>query len=133
MTVLSLKALALWFAILVLAIINGTLREKALIPALGSAAGLVASGTILSVCVFLVAWAGAPWYGPLTSRQWLVIGGLWLLLTLVFEFGFGRLAQHKTWAELLEAYTFKGGNIWPLVLIATLVAPWLAAKARGLL
>jgi hypothetical protein len=128
---IALKALALWFAILVLAVINGTLREKALVPALGSAPGFVASGALLAACVFLVAWAGAPWYGPLTSRHWWLIGAFWLLLTLVFEFGFGRLAQHKSWAELLEAYGFKEGNIWPLVLLATLVAPWLAARVRG--
>jgi hypothetical protein len=129
---LWLKALTLWLAILLLAIINGTLREKALIPALGQGPGLVASGAILSACIFLVAWAGAPWYGAVPSQRWLLIGGFWLLLTLVFEFSFGRLAEHKTWAELMEAYTFKGGNIWPLVLLATFIAPWLAAKVRGL-
>jgi hypothetical protein len=132
-TTVLLKALVLWFGILALAILNGTLREKALIPTLGSVAALVASGIILSACIFAVAWAGAPWYGPLTSGQWILIGCFWLLLTLAFEFGFGRIAQHATWAELLEAYTFKGGNIWPLVLLATLVAPWLMAKVRGLL
>ena len=126
------KAIALWFAILALAFINGVLREKALVPALGSVGGLVTSGVILSACIFLVAWAGAPWYGPLKSHQWLLIGGLWLLLTLAFEFGFGQLVQHKTWAELLEAYTFKGGNLWPLVLLVTCAAPWMAAKVRGL-
>ena len=128
-----LKAFTLWLAILVLAVLNGTLREAALIPALGSAAGLVASGAILSACILLVAWAGAPWYGVMTPRGWWLIGALWLILTLLFEFGFGRLAQHKTWAELLEAYTFKGGNIWPLVLAVTMIAPWCAAKSRRLI
>lgn len=127
-----LKALALWFAILVLAILNGGLREQALIPAFGGAAGLVMSGTLLSAGIFLVAWLGAPWYGPLTSRQWLGVGVCWMLLTLAFEFGFGRWVQHETWAKLLEAYTFKGGNIWPLVVMATFIAPWLAARIRGL-
>jgi len=130
---LFLKALALWFAILVLAMLNGILREKVLIPALGNTPGLVVSGVVLSACVFFVAWAGAPWYGALTSQKCLLIGTFWLILTLLFEFGFGRIAQHKTWAELLEAYTFKGGNIWPLVLLATFIAPWLAAKMRGTL
>jgi hypothetical protein len=118
-------------AILVLAILNGILREKVLVPALGSAAGLVASGILLSVCILFIAWMGAPWYGLLPSRQWFLIGVFWLLLTLIFEFGFGRIAQHKTWTELFEAYTFKGGNIWPLVLLVTLFAPWLMAKIRG--
>jgi len=130
MTRVLLKALVLWFGILVLAVLNGTLREKLLIPRLGSFAGLISSGTILSLCIFLVACAAVPWWGPLPVRQWLWIGAFWLLLTLVFEFGFGRMVEHKTWTELLEAYSFKGGNIWPLVLVATLISPWLAAKVR---
>ena len=127
-----LKAFALWFAILVLAMLNGTLREKLLIPAMGPFGAFIASGIILSVSVFAVAFFAAPWYGPLSSTHWLLIGLFWLLLTLAFEFCFGRFVQHKSWAELAEAYTFKGGNVWPLVLIATLAAPWLVAKWRGL-
>ena len=127
-----LKALVLWLAILALAIANGLLREKILIPRLGSTTGLVSSGILLSAGILLVAWAGAPWYGSLTSWQWMLVGAFWLGLTLMFEFGFGRLVQHKTWGEMLEAYTFKDGNIWPLVLLVTLVAPWLVAKIKGL-
>lgn len=67
---MALKALVLWLAILGLAMGNGMLREGVLIPALG--------GALLSVCIFLVALAGAPWYGPLSSRQWLRVGALWL-------------------------------------------------------
>jgi hypothetical protein len=129
----TLKAVVLWFAILALAILNGTLREKILIPVFGSFTGFISSGVILSSCIFLVAFAAAPWYGLLTSRGWLLVGAFWFLLTLVFEFSFGRFAQHKTLAELLEAYTFHGGNIWPLVLLVTFISPWLAAKSRGLI
>ena len=128
-----LKALALWLAILVLAVLNGALREMALIPAVGSFAGLVASGLILSALIFLVAFVALPWFGTLPAAQWWAVGLGWLLLTLLFEFGFGRVVEHKTWPELFEAYTFKGGNIWPLVLLAALVAPWAAAKARGVI
>jgi len=127
-----LKAFALWFGILVLAMLNGTLREKTLVPAMGPFGATLASGIILSVCVFLVAFAAAPWYGRLSSSQWLLIGLFWLLLTLVFEFAFGRFARHQSWPELLQAYTFKGGNTWPLVLVAALISPWLSAKWRGL-
>lgn len=123
--------MALWSAILLLAILNGILREKALIPAFGSFAGLIASGVILSLCIFLVAFAAVPWYGPLAFSHWLMVGLFWLLLTLVFEFSFGRFVQYKTWAEIFNAYTFRGGNIWPIVLVATFVSPWLAARVRG--
>lgn len=127
------KAAVLWLAILALATANGIAREKILVAALGPFAAQVASGIVLSACIFLVALAAAPWYGRLASAQWLEVGVLWLALTLAFEFGFGRLVLHKTWMELFEAYTFKGGNIWPMVLLVSLLAPWLTAKLRGVL
>ena len=127
-----LKALVLWFGILALAIANGALRGKVLIPAIGSTAGLITSGVILCACILGVAWVAAPWYGRLPSRQWLLIGAFWLALTLAFEFGVGRWVEHRSWAELLEAYTFKGGNLWPLALVTAFIAPWCAAKARNL-
>ncbi len=128
---IGLKALALWFGILVLAVLNGTLREKAFIPLVGSFPAFIASGTILSVCIFLVAYLATPWYGALSSPQWLAIGLFWFLLTLAFEFGFGRCVQHKDWPELFEAYTFKGGNIWSLVLVVRSTAPSLNSWNRS--
>jgi len=125
-----IKAVALWLAILVLAILNGAFREWMLMPAMGSLTGLVASGAILSACIFLVAMVAVPWFGPLGAGRFLSVGALWLLLTLLFEFGFGRLVQHRSWAELFGAYTFQGGNIWPVVLLVTLFSPWLAARLR---
>ena len=68
-----LKALVLWLAILALAIANGLLREKILIPSLGSTTGLVSSGILLSAGVLLVAWAGAPWSRG--SGSWLAPSG----------------------------------------------------------
>lgn len=129
---IGLKALALWFAILAFAVLNGAAREALLIPALGSFGAFIASGALLSACIFAVAWLAAPWYGRLSSTQWFLVGLFWLALTLAFEFGFGRLVQGKSWSELWEAYTFAGGNIWPLVLVVALLSPWLAARSRGL-
>lgn len=128
----SVKALALWVTILVTAIINGTLREKILVPIMGAFAGLIASGIILSGCTFLVAFFAARWHGRLDSSQYWVIGLLWLFLTLLFEFDFSRFVQHKDWPKLLQAYIFNGGNIWPIVLGVTLVSPWVAARLQGL-
>lgn len=128
----GLKALALWLAILGFAMLNGAVREGLLVPAMGSFGAFIASGALLSACIFAVAYFAAPWYGRLTSAHWFLVGLFWLVLTLAFEFGFGRLVQGKPWGELWAAYTFAGGNIWPLVLVAALVSPWLAARIRGL-
>jgi len=129
--VLVLKSVTAWLLILALAVANGVLREAILIPALGPVGGLVLSGVLLSLLVAAVAYAFVRLVPGLSPSQGLLVGSLWLGLTLVFEFSFGRGLQHKPWAELLDAYRFKGGNLWPLVLLVTLLAPYLAARARS--
>ncbi|MCW5635137.1 MAG: hypothetical protein KIT17_17510 [Rubrivivax sp.] len=130
MSLLSAAATA-WLVILVLAIANGALREAVLVPRLGLLAGTVTSGVLLIAAVFAVAFALVAWRRPLGGAQAWWIGVGWLAATLVFEFGFGRFVQGKPWPELLAAYTFKDGNLWPLVLVAVLLAPTLGLHAVG--
>ena len=131
---LLLKSLVAWLLILCLAVANGALREAVLIPSLGGASGLVLSGVMLCVCVALVAYVLVRIEQGISVKQSAFVGILWLCLTLAFEFGFGRYIQHKPWPELLAAYTFNGGNLWPVVLLVTLLAPYWAtlvhAKSR---
>ncbi|CAN7312031.1 hypothetical protein [Polaromonas sp. LjRoot131] len=118
-----LKSFVAWLVILALAVANGALREIVLIPALGKTTGLVVSGVLLCLFVMLVSFAFVRLSHGITILQGLCVGASWLCLTLVFEFVFGRYLQHKSWSELLEAYAFKDGNIWPVVLLVILLAP----------
>ena len=125
------KVFAVWAAILVVAVLNGSLRELALTPMFGAFAGRLVSGVILCLCIFFAAWLATPWFGSQNAARFWGIGAAWLLATLAFEVGIA-LAQGRDFRELFQAYTFEGGNIWPLILVTTLVAPWLAARARRL-
>ena len=128
----ALKAFALWLLILVLAIANGSLREGVLLGWLERSTAFTLSGLILIACILAVALVAVPWLGSLTVAQYALVGAFWLLLTLAFEFGFGLL-RGQSLATLLDAYRFKDGNIWPIVLAAVAAAPVFAAYARGLL
>jgi hypothetical protein len=124
-----LKATAVWIAFLAFAFLNGGLRELALIPAWGKAPGLFCSGILLSSFILLLAWIAAPWFGPVSdSKKW-GIGIYWLLLTMSVETGLNLLGG-KPWNQMLEAYSFKDGNIWSIVLLVILVAPTVAARLR---
>jgi len=124
------KSLLIWLGILVLAIVNGALREAFLVPSLGQIPGFIISGVFLSLLILFVTYVSLPWLGVRRVNHFVAIGLGWLILTVIFEFSFGLL-QGKTLAALIEAYTFKGGNIWPLVLLVTACAPYMAAKLRG--
>ena len=114
-----------------MAMANGALRELVLVPLLGGRSGLVLSGVLLCLCVAVVAFVLVRVKQDVTVTQSLFVGILWLCLTLGFEFGFGGYVQHKPWSELLEAYTFEDGNLWPIVLLVTLVAPYLATLVHA--
>ena len=124
------KSSIVWLAIVILAVGNGVLREFALEPALGGSVALPLSGLLLSALIVGVAYVSLPWLKTTQPLPVWWVGLIWLLLTLVFEFSVG-LWQGKPWPELVAAYTFKGWNLWPVVLGVTVCAPYLAARLRG--
>ena len=124
------RALAAWLAILALAMLNGALRELVLVPSLGKSAAYLLSGLLLLALVVLVGIALASWMRIESRRRALGAGALWLGLTLVFECGLG-IVQGRSWPEMLAQYTFKDGNIWPLVLLVAFLAPLIGWRCRG--
>ena len=128
-----LRCLVVWFGLMLAAIANGFIRESVLLPGLGAAKAHVVSTILLCALILAVSWTAMPWIAPRSVGDALQVGGLWLAMTLAFEFGFGRLVAHKSWAELLADYDVASGRIWPLVLLSTFAAPWLMARMRGLI
>ena len=118
-----LKSLLVWVCFIPVAILNGGLREHVLARALGEKWALSLSGIILSACIFLITWLLLPRaVKALSSKDSLRIGICWVFLTIAFEFASG-LAGGNTIKELLAAYNPLTGNLWLLVLAATLLSP----------
>lgn len=128
---LILKAVAMWLLILIFAVLNGAFRQAVLLPNLAAPMAFVLSGILLSLCIVVIAFLFVRRLGPVGETESLHVGLLWLFSTIVFEFAFGRLMQHKSWPELLEPYTFKDGNLWPVVLLVVLLAPWVAVRGSA--
>jgi hypothetical protein len=127
------RALAVWLLLLVAAFANGALRESFLTPRLGAPAAHVLSTTLLCLVILTLALVTISWIAPFTTIDAITVGLLWLVLVLAFEFGFGHFAGGKTWTELLADYNVARGRVWIAVPIVTAVAPYLAARIRGLL
>ncbi|MBX7061545.1 MAG: hypothetical protein K1X52_07785 [Pyrinomonadaceae bacterium] len=125
-----IRATIIWAVILVLAILNGVLREAVLFPSFGMQTGFIVSGIILCCMIFAIAYVSISWIASDSPKQQLLVGFLWLALTLSFEFSFG-LSRGLSLDEILSAYSFRDGNLWPLVLLLTFFAPLLAAKAKA--
>jgi hypothetical protein len=131
MTVIVLKAAGLWLILPLAGILNGIVRETVLTPILGSRLALPASGLSLSLLVICVAVAVIPWLGAQRSDAYWVAGGLWALLTVAFEICFGRWGAGRSWSELIRVFDVRTGDLMVLVVAATALSPYLAARIRG--
>ena len=127
------RSFVVWVAMLATASTNGFIRDAWLTPRIGEVGGRALSTLILSILVVLLTWLTVRWIRPRTPADAWVIGGLWLTLTLAFEFLAGHYLLDAPWARLLEDYNLFRGRIWPLVLVTIVVAPRWSARARGLL
>ena len=126
------RALVIWFGLLLLASVNGFIREAVLIPQLGAAPGRAISALLLSVLVLAVSWFTLPWIRPRSIADTWAIGAVWVTLTLSFEFLAGHYLFGHPWPELLADYNVLQGRIWILVLVTVTFAPRVCAAARRL-
>lgn len=127
-----LRSLAVWFAILVTAFINGTVRTLWFIPSLGDSPAHILSTILLLLLVLVISWLTIRWIHPATSGEAIVIGVFWVLLTVGFEFLAGHYLFGGSWEKLLADYNVFNGRIWPLVLVVAAIAPLWMAHMRGL-
>ena len=127
------RALVVWCALLAVAFANGFVRVAWLIPATGDRTGHVISTVMLSAAIALLSWVTIGWIRPMTGRDALLIGAMWVALTLAFEFLAGHYVFGSPWKTLLADYNVFDGRIWVLVLITTGLSPIATAWAHGLI
>jgi hypothetical protein len=126
------RALLVWLLLLVVAVLAAALRTSLLEPRLGESRAHVV-GTIAVVAVFaLLIWLVVGWITPtLRPANLLIVGLLWLVLTVTFEFGFGHYVMGHPWSRLHADYNIFAGRLWVLVLLTVLIWPLLAGVLRG--
>jgi len=126
------KSLLIWLALIPLAILNGGLREMLINPLIGEKYGQPVSGISLCLLIFIVCWFFIPKIGKGTAKTYLIIGLLWIALTVLFETCL-ELLTGNTFAGVIKTYDITTGNLWLLVVLFTGIAPWLTAKTRKLI
>ena len=119
-----------WLGGPVIGIANGVTRELVYKDAVGDlTAHQISTATAIGL------FAGYFWllerrYPLADDRAALRVGAAWLGLTIVFEFGFGRAVDGKTWSELLADYDLSRGRVWTLVLAWLLLGPAIVRRVR---
>lgn len=117
-----------WFALLVVAVVNGAVRDALYKSAAGELAAHQISTLTGSILFGIVIWAMTRRWKIVSSAQAWKIGVMWVVMTVCFEFGFFHFVAGKPWSELLYAYNVFDGQVWVFLLIWVLVAPYVFYK-----
>jgi hypothetical protein len=120
---------AAWPGAAAIGILNGAIREGTYGRRIEAERANRLSGVTLVAGLALYFWnLNRRW--PIPSRTDAAkIGASWVTLTVVFEFGFGRAIEKRSWSEMLQAYNIAEGETWPAVLAWIAVGP---GVVRGL-
>lgn len=119
-----LKYFFAWFGMMILAIINGGLRDFAYKPLLGDLpAHQISTVTLIVLLAGYFRVLTSLWPIKSASQAW-VIGGLWFAMTVAFEFGMGRLISGDSWSTLFHAYNALAGQVWVFIPLWVLIGPY---------
>lgn len=124
------KYLTTWFVMLLVSVANGVVRDLTYGKHM---AELTAHQLSTVSCVFLlgiVIWGFVRLYPPSSERKALLLGLLWLALTVAFEFLFFHYVGGHSWAELLANYNVLQGRVWVVVLVWIAIAPFFFYRLR---
>jgi hypothetical protein len=117
-----------WLLLAVVAIANGILRQSTYGKLVSDlTAHQVSTVTAIIFIGALVFWLNRRWPIESASQAWL-IGAIWLVLTVAFEFGFGHFVVGHTWSSLFADYNLFNGRVWSLFLLWILAMPYLAFR-----
>ena len=122
---LLIYGLLAWFLFMVTGVVNGVFRVAALQLAMSQYGAHLASTLLLCLALLIEMSLFLELVGEHSQGSLIALGVMWALLTLGFEFGFGRL-MGQSWATLLQNYDVLHGRIWPLIPLVLLLTPVLA-------
>lgn len=118
-----------WFLFMVLAIINAIVREGIFSSFLNELRAHQLSTLTLMTIFFIVTYLVLRFSNiHLSSEQAFIMGVIWLILTICFEFLAGHYAFGNSWDKLIADYNILKGRIWILIPLTTLLSPVFANK-----
>jgi hypothetical protein len=113
---------------LMIAILNGALREATFAKVMPELRAHQLSTLIGSVFIGLFIWFVIRRWPPSSGHHALLIGLVWLIFTIAFEFFMGLALAHRPLTQVLHDYNLFAGRVWVLFLIWLTLAPWIFSR-----
>ncbi len=125
------KYVLAWIPMLVIAVANGALRQLIFAKVMSEPHAHQLSTLVGSLFMGLFIWLVVHIWPPATGQQALLVGLIWLGLTVAFEFFMGLVLQHRPLAQVLDQYNLFACRVWVLFLTWITFAPWLFLRFQN--
>lgn len=125
-----LRGLAVWLLIMLAETAHGVLRGLFVVPLVGDTAASRIGWPVGALIVMGMSLMMIRWTRLSDSRHLLALGGIWALLTGLFEIVIGLLRGFDAQRLWAETNPFSGGLMLYSVILM-LLAPLIAARLRG--
>ncbi len=122
-----LRAIAVWIVIILVETVHGILREALLKPLVGDfRARQIAVFTGMCL-IFVIVLFFAKWLAVSNIRDQMLVGFLWVVLTVCFEIGLGLAVFGLSYERLLEDYDISRGGLMGIGLLFLFLVPWIVS------
>ena len=118
-----------WFILMICAIINALLRVEGYSRFVSELSAHQISTVSFILVIFIFTYI-LFYYSSMNLNQSdaIIIGVVWFILTIIFEFIAGHYIFGNSWDHLLADYNILQGRLWSFVLVTLLFAPLLVNK-----
>lgn len=126
-----LRGFLIWLLIIATETIHGILRTLYLTPITGDFRARQIAVFTGATLIFFISLIFIKWINAVKKMHLVIIGFLWVILTLVFEISVGRIFGFS-WSRILSDYNLAEGGLLPVGLVLMFLSPLVTAKLRGM-
>ena len=127
-TTLIRRGLVVWVVIIIVEMSHGMVRQIVLEPLIGDFRARQVSVLVGSALIIGITFIFVRWLKGSSVFDFVLIGILWVGLTVGFEIVLGRFAMNLSWERIASDYNVAAGGLMPLGLFVMLAAPLMFAK-----
>jgi hypothetical protein len=128
---LSARAFAVWLLLITAEVVHGIVRTLVLTPVVGDFRARQLGVFTGSLLILLITALTIRWIPASRPRTLLMIGSAWVVLTVAFEVGLGRMMGYS-WERLGSDYNMLEGGLLPIGFMIMATSPFIAARLRGM-
>ena len=125
------RGIVIWLVIMGAETIHGILRSAFLAPMIGDIRARQFSVLVGSLLILVLTLIFVGWIKASALHQLIVVGIMWVVLTVGFEIVLGRFVMGVTWERIASDYNIAQGGLMIFGLLIMLLAPLMMAKLRG--